>query len=147
MFTSTLSKTKTFASSFVVGVKETWKELVEGPKESKIRKTVAHSEVGRAQQAKKETEDGDEDEEEKETYAGPTAIVVSKTKKSTWEDMAARLENSPLIREMLKNSRRIGRQAADTDLGKQAQKIGEEFSNKIHVIQYIFLCLFISITI
>lgn len=128
---STVGKTRSFASSFVVGVKEAWKELLEGPKESKIRKTVAHSEVARTKKAAEG--EVDEDEETAKAYEGPTSIVVSKNKRSTWEEMAARLENSPLIREMLKNSRRISREAASTDIGKQAQKIGEQVSNKIHV--------------
>lgn len=131
LFNQTLWKSRDLTSSFISSVKETWSELIEGPKESKIRKTVAHAEVIR-KKAKSE-EDEDEDEPAAAPYAGPTAVVVSKSKKSTWEEMAARLENSPLIREMLKNSRKIGRQAADTDLGKQAQKIGEQVTNKIHV--------------
>jgi hypothetical protein len=133
LFNQTLWKSRDLTSSFVASVKETWKELIEGPKESKIRKTVAHAEVIRTKKAKSDDDDEDEDEPAAAPYSGPTAVVVSKSKKSTWEEMAARLENSPLIREMLKNSRKIGRQAADTDLGKQAQKIGEQVSNKIHV--------------
>jgi hypothetical protein len=129
LFKTTLWKSRDMASSFVVGVKETWNELIAGPKESKIKKTVAHAEVFRT----KKTRTDDEDEEGEASYSGPTAVVVLKTKRSTWEDMAARLENSPLIREMLKNSRKIGRQAAATDIGQQAQKIGESVSNKIHV--------------
>jgi hypothetical protein len=133
LFNQTLWKSRDLTSSFISGVKETWKELIEGPKESKIRKTVAHAEVIRTKKAKSEEDDEDEDESAAAPYSGPTAVVVSKSKRSTWEEMAARLEDSPLIREMLKNSRKIGRQAADTDLGKQAQKIGEQVTNKIHV--------------
>jgi hypothetical protein len=132
LFKTSLWKSRDLASSFVVGVKETWKELIEGPKESKIKKTVAHAEVVRTKKASTGDED-DEEEAKAAPYTGPTAVVVSKTKRSTWEDMAARLENSPLIREMLKNSRKIGRQAAATDIGQQAQKIGEQVTNKIHV--------------
>jgi hypothetical protein len=133
LFKTSLWKSRDLASSFVVGVKETWKELIEGPKESKIKKTVAHAEVVRTKKASTGDEDDEEEEAKAAPYTGPTAVVVSKTKRSTWEDMAARLENSPLIREMLKNSRKIGRQAAATDIGQQAQKIGEQVTNKIHV--------------
>lgn len=131
LFSQTFWKTKDLASSFMTGVKETWKEMIEGPKDSKIKKTVAYAEATKAKKVK----DEEDDEEEAAPYTGPTAVVVSKSKRSTWEEMAARLENSPLIREMLKNSRKIGRQAASTDLGKQAQKIGEQVSNKIHVLE------------
>lgn len=136
LLTKTYWKTKDLASSFITGVKETWKEMIEGPKESKVRKTVAYAEATKAKKVKNEDED---EEDEPAPYTGPTAVVVSKTKRNTWEEMAARLENSPLIREMLKNTRKIGRQAASTDIGKQAKKIGEEVTNKIHVRRYVIL--------
>lgn len=132
MLSQALWKTKDFASSFSTGLKETWTEMVQGSGESKIRKTVAHAESVRAkQQATSSAEDEDE-ENKPPAYEGPTALVVAKSKKSTWEQMSERLSDSPLIREMLKNSRKIGKQAAGTDLGKQAKRVSENISNKIH---------------
>jgi hypothetical protein len=119
-------------STFISGLKETWTEMVSGNNESKIRRTVVQATSARTQKPKEEADEGDGATETPQ-YDGPSALVVSKSNRSTWEEMTARLENSPLIREMLKNSRKIKQQAAGTDIGKQAQKIGEEVSNKIHV--------------
>lgn len=116
------------SSNFVSEVKGAWNEMISGDKESKVRKKVAQASSFKA----KKSSDDDEEEEEEAAYDGPSALVVSKTNKSTWEQMYARLEDSPLIKEMLKNTKRFSRQAANTDIGKQASKIGEDVTNKIH---------------
>lgn len=75
--------------------------------------------------------DDDEEEGEKEQYTGPSALVHVKDPKSAWESMKERLQDSPFIREMLKRSKKIGRVAADTDIGKKAQNIGRSVQDKI----------------
>jgi hypothetical protein len=120
---------RTMLSSFITGVQETWTEMLQGQKESKVRKAVPHAQV--YQTKKKVDEDGEEIPEP--VYEGPTAIMVGKTQKTAWEQMSERLENSPLIREMLKNSRKFSKQAAGTEAGKKAQKVGESVKDKIHV--------------
>lgn len=40
------------------------------------------------------------------------------------------LQESPLIKEILKNSKKIGEAAAGTDIGKQAQKLGQGVRDK-----------------
>ena len=52
-------------------------------------------------------EEIEENEEVEEAYTGPQAIVVTDSDKSTWESMQERLQDSPLIQEMLKNTRRF----------------------------------------
>lgn len=134
--TDLLGSGRTLLSSFVTGVKDTWTEMLQGQKESQVRKAVPHAQV---YQTKKRQVDEDGEEIPEVVYDGPTAIMVGKTQKSTWEQMSERLENSPLIREMLKNSRKFTKQAASTDVGKQAQKIGEGVKDKIHVNSHMLI--------
>jgi hypothetical protein len=45
--------------------------------------------------------------------------------------MKERLQDSPFIREILKNSRKVSQQAAATDIGKQAANVGRAVSDKL----------------
>ena len=45
--------------------------------------------------------------------------------------MKERLKDSPFIREILKNTSKIGQAAANTDIGKKAQDIGKSFNDKL----------------
>ena len=126
---NTISSGRTLISSLVTGIKETWVEMLEGNKESKVRKAVPHAQVYQ----KRASEGTEEEGAETPVYEGTTAIMVGKTQKTAWEQMSERLENSPLIREMLRSSRRYTKRAADTPVGQQAAKLGENVTNKIHV--------------
>lgn len=107
--------TKKASSSFVSGFKDAWRELITPQQKSKIRVPVV--------QAKPSEVD--------ENYDGPTAMVLVDQPKSVWESMQDRLGSSPLIREVLKNTRKMQAAAAETDVGKTAKKVSENFRNKI----------------
>ena len=136
---NTINSGRTLMSSLITGIKETWVEMLEGNKESKVRKAVPHAQVYQ----KRASEGTEEEGAETPVYEGTTAIMVGKTQKTAWEQMSERLENSPLIREMLRSSRRYTKRAADTPVGQQAAKLGENVTNKIHVRQTV--CLGITV--
>jgi hypothetical protein len=133
-----ISRAKYSLHTFSTGWGETWTELVSGPPEE-IKKTVSHAAVHSQKKKKKKiNEEGDEveeeeEEEEEEAYSGPQAIVLSDADKSAWESMQDRLQDSPLIQEMLKNTRKFKRQAASTDIGQKAAEVGGNVQDKLHV--------------
>lgn len=90
--------------------------------------TLSRQVVQAESYSRKKTEEGQEDDEE---YEGTTAMVLVKDSQSTWDQMKARLEASPFFRDILKKSRTIGAHAADTDVGKKMQDIGESVRDKI----------------
>jgi hypothetical protein len=102
-----------------------WEEMTGKATPSSLERKVHQADSYRPASARKV--DGDEsiDEEEEPKYEGPTALVVVKDPVSAWERMKDRLKDSPLIKEILKNSKKIGEAAAHTDIGKQATKIGQ----------------------
>jgi len=67
----------------------------------------------------------------KKENAGSGAIVVVKEAKSAWEQMKARLQDSPLIREFLKSSKHAGKVASQTDVGKQAIAGAQNIRDKL----------------
>lgn len=124
---------------FVVdNIRQAYAEMMGEGKESNLSRKVHQAETFRRAAAKEEEEDEDLTEAEKAAKeakareeAGPSAIVLVKDPKSAWESMRERLADSPLIREMLKNSRKIGQQAASTDIGKAAVDVGKTVQDKI----------------
>ena len=138
-----IGRGKYFLHTFTSGWGETWQELVSGPPEQ-IKKTVSHAAVNQKKK-KKVNEDGEEieeNEEVEEAYTGPQAIVVTDSDKSTWESMQERLQDSPLIQEMLKNTRRFKKQAASTDIGQKVGEMGGNVQDKIHVSRDLYFLLF-----
>lgn len=107
---------------------DTWKEMISGPTDNQIKKTVGHASV----HSEKKKGEGEEAEEEKEEYTGPQAIVVTKGDKSAWEQMQDRLQDSPLIQEMLKNTRRLRKEAAGTAWGQKATQVGSSVQDRVH---------------
>ena len=83
---------------------------------------------------KKLNEDGeeiDDDEEEVEVaYDGPSALVLSKSHRMHGKH-ETKLSESPLIQEILKNSKKIGKAAGETPIGQQAHKINEKVKGGI----------------
>ena len=123
---------------FIVdNIRQGYAEMMGEGKESYLNRRVHQAESFRRKAVKDEEEDDltDAEREAKEAKereeAGPSAIVVVKDPKSAWESMKERLQDSPFIREILKNSRKVGKQAAATDLGKQATDIGKSVQDKI----------------
>jgi hypothetical protein len=114
---------------FVVdNVKLAYSEMIGESGESRLTRKVHQAETYKRAKKKDEDEEDDDDlteaeiearEKKRREEAGPSAIVLVKEPQSPWEAMRERLQDSPLIREILKNSRKIGKQAAATDLGKQ----------------------------
>ena len=62
-----------------------------------------------------------------EQYAGPQALVVVKESKKTWERLAERLKDAPIIQEILK----AGTKLADTELGRQAGKLRSNLKDRV----------------
>ena len=124
---------------FIVdNIRQGYAEMMGEGKESYLNRRVHQAESFRRKAVKDEEEDEDLTDAEREAKeakereeAGPSAIVVVKDPKSAWESMKERLQDSPFIREILKNSRKVGKQAAATDLGKQATDIGKSVQDKI----------------
>ena len=123
---------------FIVdNIRQGYAEMMGEGKESYLNRRVHQAESFRRKAVKDEEEEDltDAEREAKEAKereeAGPSAIVVVKDPKSAWESMKERLQDSPFIREILKNSRKVGKQAAATDLGKQATDIGKSVQDKI----------------
>ena len=123
---------------FIVdNIRQGYAEMMGEGKESYLNRRVHQAESFRRKAVKDEEEDDltDAEREAKEAKereeAGPSAIVVVKDPKSAWESMKERLQDSPFIREILKNSRKVGKQAAATDLGKQATDMGKSVQDKI----------------
>ena len=131
-----LGRGKYFMHTFTTGWSETWQEMISGPPEE-IKKTVSHAALPSHKKKKKKiNEDGEEveeEEEEEEAYTGSQAMVLSDSDKSTWEAMQERLQDSPLIQEMMKNTRKFKKQAASTDIGQKAAEVGGNVQDKIHV--------------
>lgn len=124
---------------FIVdNIRQGYAEMMGEGKESYLNRRVHQAESFRRKAVKDEEEDEDLTDAEREAKeakereeAGPSAIVVVKDPKSAWESMKERLQDSPFIREILKNSRKVGKQAAATDLGKQATDMGKSVQDKI----------------
>ena len=114
-------------------VHEAWKEMVGEDRETMLSRKVEQAATYRKPKKKKVNEDGEEVEEEEEEapYDGPSAIVHVKEPQNAWESMKQRLSESPLIQEILKNSRKIGKAAGETPIGQQAHRMNESVKGKI----------------
>ena len=108
---------------------DAWKEMTGEERETMLSRKVEQATSYRKPKKKKLNEDGeeiDDDEEEEEVaYDGPSALVHVKEPQNAWESMKQRLSESPLIQEILKNSKKIGKAAGETPIGQQAHKINE----------------------
>ena len=103
-----------------------WHDMIGTNQTSLLEKKFEQSQSFR----RKKTDNDDDEEVEEPEYTGPSSIVVVKQAKSYWEQMAARLD-APIIREMLKGAKIYGQAAADTSVGKQAQKVSQNVRDKI----------------
>eukprot|EP00597_Dinobryon_sp_UTEXLB2267_P001386 CAMPEP_0170064050 /NCGR_PEP_ID=MMETSP0019_2-20121128/4686_1 /TAXON_ID=98059 /ORGANISM="Dinobryon sp., Strain UTEXLB2267" /LENGTH=392 /DNA_ID=CAMNT_0010270629 /DNA_START=133 /DNA_END=1311 /DNA_ORIENTATION=+ len=125
-----------FKSSFIFvtdNVKLAYLEMIGEGKESVLtKKTIQQAPTFRKA---KEKSDDDDDNEAEPAYTGPSAIVFVKEPKSAWENMKDRLQDSPLIKEILKRSSKIGKAAADTTIGKSAQDIGQSVKHKLEDVR------------
>jgi import inner membrane translocase subunit TIM44 len=121
---------KTVYFSAIDNFKEGWNDMLGKNKKSVLQKKVMQAESFRKPKAASENDDDDEEEEEV-VNTGPSAIVLVQQPKSAWEQMKNRLQDSPFIKEMLKNSQKMGKVAADTPIGQQAQKISQGIKDKI----------------
>lgn len=117
---------------------QAYQEMMGENQESRLSKKVHQAQTFRPTKKKEEgdeDEDGDGEEKEKkeeeEKYTGGQAIVLVKEGKSAWESMKERLSDSPLIKEILKNSKKYGQQAAGTDIGKKATEAATQAKEKL----------------
>lgn len=118
-------------SSFLDNIKIAWKEMTADNKESTLERKV-HQAESYKKPSEKDDEDEDEDKEKVVKDRGPSAMVLVHEPKSPWESMKNRLQDSPLIRELLKGTRKVGNVAASTDVGKKAVKVGQSVQDKLH---------------
>lgn len=109
-----------------------WGEITGSGRENVLTKSVHQAASYRPAPKKELDEDGNEIEKEDEVPSGPRALVVVKDAKNAWEQMKDRLQDSPLIREILKNSRHAKKAALNTDLGKGAENVARSVQDKIH---------------
>jgi hypothetical protein len=114
--------------SFRDNLQLAWEEMTGQNKQTTLSKKVQQAETYKKPTKKS---DDDDEEEEEEVYDGPSAIVLVKEPESAWERMKQRLQDSPIIREMLKGGAKIGKSAADTDLGKKAQEGVQNVKDKM----------------
>jgi hypothetical protein len=99
-------KTVTFVrdsrESFDDNMKIAWGELTGSSKESSLERKFEQAESFR--KTKTSTDPDDEEAGTQPAYDGPSAIVVVKEGMTYWEKMAMRLNDTPLIREILKGN-------------------------------------------
>lgn len=108
-------------------LKEAWGDMTGANRQSSLEKKFEQAQSFK--RATKTSEDGEEENAPSE-YTGPSAIVVVPAAKSYWEQMASRLD-APIIRQILKGAKIYTKAAADTDIGKQAQKATQSVKDKI----------------
>lgn len=131
-FDKTVRKVSDYATDAYVSIKDNlrmaWDDLTGASKQTTLRKSVMQAESFR-----RGGETRPEGEDEAEKYDGPTALVWVKDQGSAWDKMKARLSSSPLIREMLKNTKKATQAAAQTDIGKKAFETGQSVKDKVDV--------------
>ena len=108
-----------------------WKEMINQDQPSKIQKKVVQASSYKP--VKEDTNDNNEnvDEKEEELRQGGSEIVLVKDRGSAWDQMKARLQDSPIIKELYKRSKKLQDVAASTDIGKQAFQAGQSIKDKI----------------
>lgn len=115
-------------------IREAYDEMRGGQKSS-LSRTVQQAASFKKAKPKAAGAEGDEgqaeEEEEASKPSGPSALVLVKEPVSQWERMKQRLEGSRVIREMFKQAKHFQSAAAQTDIGQQAQKVGQSFKEKI----------------
>lgn len=102
-------------------------------KDSLLKRKVEQAESFRAATREVNGEDDEDDMADKPsaTAVGPSSIVVVKEPKSAWDSMKDRLQDSPFIQEIIRNSRKFTRTAAETPIGKKASEVGQSVKDKI----------------
>ena len=127
-----------FADNFVVNVKEAFAELKGDDKKGKSLRTKVQQAASYRKASEVKKGDGDEEEEEEEAEPvdkGPSAMVHVKEPTSQWDVMRERLAASPLIRDILKGSKKAYKAAADTDLGHKVEDAGERVKEKLEDVK------------
>lgn len=110
-----------------VNLKAAWGEMTGSSKASVLEKKFEQSQSFR--RARNDDEDDDSNQPASEP-GGPSALVVVPADKSYWERMESRLDG-PIIREILRGAKKYSKAVADTDVGKQAQKVTQSVKDKI----------------
>ena len=110
-----------------VNLKAAWGEMTGSSRASVLEKKFEQSQSFR--RARNDDDDHDSDQPASNP-GGPSALVVVPADKSYWERMEQRLDG-PIIREILRGAKRYGKAVADTDVGKQAQKVTQSMKDKI----------------
>lgn len=128
VFSNIFSSIKGLSSSVKEQIEGAYRDHCNASKETNLRRVVQQASSFR----KVTPTDGDEDDEAP-AYEGPTAMVHVKDPENAWDAMKARLNNSPLIREMFSRAKKVSDAAGATAVGKQANKVGQSVTDKVHV--------------
>ena len=127
------SRFGSFKDSFILNVREAFAELKGENRKSGLRAKVQQAEsYRRAADMQKDEGEGEEEQEEEEAREkGPSALVHVKDPVSQWDVMKQRLADAPLIREILRGSKKAYNVAADTDLGHKAEDMADRMKEKV----------------
>jgi hypothetical protein len=120
-----------FFDFFISNFQQAWSEMTGTAKESSLKRVVKQADSYRSNRGN----NGNTEEEEDNSYSGPTSIVLVKEPLSAWEHMKNRLQDSPLIQQILKSSGKVVKAVADTSVGKQAQNVTQTVKDKIEDIR------------
>jgi hypothetical protein len=120
---------------FIENVRLAYDEMLGNEKESILQKKKIHFDEVPTKKKQDDDDDDDNDKPKEEVPAGPSSIVLVKEGKSAWEQMKDRLQDSPFIREILKQTKNAGKVAASTDIGKKAQDLGKTMKEKVEDVR------------
>ena len=127
------SRFASFKDSFMINVKEAFAELKGDHKRSGLRAKVQQADSYRraADMHKEDNVSAGEKDDDEKKEKGPSALVHVKDPVSQWDVMKQRLADAPLIREILKGSKKAYNVAADTDLGHKAEDMADRMKEKV----------------
>jgi hypothetical protein len=116
---------------------QAWDEMTGKSRGSSLKRTIATANAHRKTESDVEDDDDENIVKEKKP-SGPSAIVLVKEPLSAWEQMKERLQDSPLIKEILKRSKHFQKVAGETEIGRRAQAIGQNVQDKIEDIREVW---------
>jgi mitochondrial import inner membrane translocase subunit TIM44 len=131
-FAKMVDFTKSSFTSLRENVALAYSELKGEDRHKILSRKVEQAATFWASKKPKSEDDEEEEEEEEPEYTGPNALVHVKEPVGAWEAMKNRLQDSPLIREILKGSRKVGKAAASTPVGEKATEAVRGVQDKLH---------------
>lgn len=115
--------------SIIGSMKDSYLELLGMKKQSFLRRRVDQAVSTRT------AEYGDHVPSD---YDGPTEIIMVKDQGSQWDQMKARLQNSPIIQQILKGTNVVAKAVGDTSIGKVVKDGSQVVKDKVEDIREIW---------